>query len=77
MGGDGLTFRIFTNDRGKKAGVPMYSALCPLSALNAQAAEHIAARDYRTFGPPKFAPVKAIEWPATSQESKDWLAKHV
>lgn len=72
-----MTFRIFTNDRGKQRGVAMYSALCPVDALNAHAAERIAARDYRHYGPPKFAPIKAIEWPATSQESKDWLIKHV
>jgi hypothetical protein len=72
-----MTFRIFTNDRGKVRGVPMYSALCAISALTAHAAEQIARRDHPSFGPPRFAPIKAIEWPATSRESKDWLAKHI
>ena len=72
-----MTFRIFTNDRGKVRGVPMYSALCPLKAESLVDATRLAKRRYQCFGPScGFAPVKAIEWPATSQASKDWLAKH-
>jgi hypothetical protein len=67
------TYRIFTNDRNPKNGVPMYSALCREDAITP---EEAAARHPR-WGPPEFGPVKAIEWPVTTQESKDWLEKHV
>jgi len=66
-----MTFRIFSNDRGKVRGVPMFSALCPVVAPTAADAERIARREYPGTR------LKAIEWPMTSQESKDWCAKHV
>lgn len=72
-----MTFRIFTNDRGKVRGVPMYSALTTITAMDAAGAELKAKRRYRSFGPPQSAAIKVIEWPPSSQESKSWLAKHV
>jgi hypothetical protein len=76
MGGGRMTFRIFTNDRGKERGVPMYSALTTLKAADLDSAELKAERRFASFGPPEYAPIKVIEWPPTSEASKDWLAKH-
>ena len=73
-----MTFRIFTNDRGRKNGVFLYSAYAPVEAVSAAEAQKKA--EARCAGLPydgPHGPVKAIEWPATSQTSKDWLAKHV
>ncbi len=67
------TYRIFTNDRGRVKGVAMYSALCDMNAYTAKEAE---GKVNPAFGASPFAPIRAIEWPATSPESKDWLAKH-
>lgn len=78
MGGAGMTFRIFTNDRGKQDGVFMYSAWRDIEAhglAHAQSWAEEYGRDLAYRG--EHGPVKAIEWPATSQLSKDWLAKHV
>lgn len=72
-----MTYRVFSNDRGKIRGVPMYSCLTILTAGSKASAELKAQRRYRAFGPPDFAPIKAIEWPPASQASKDWLARHV
>jgi hypothetical protein len=66
-------YRIFTNDRGMKRGIPMYSALMPVQAANAEAA---IAQVSPSFGPPVYASIVAIEWPAKTQASKDWLASH-
>lgn len=66
-------FRIFTNDRGSQNGVAMYSALRDVNAPNAKHAEEM--RPWPTN--PGGAGAKAIEWPPKTQESKDWLAKHV
>jgi hypothetical protein len=72
----GMTFRVFTNDRGNVRGVPMYSALTEITAGSQAAAALKAERRFVCFGPPGYARVKAIEWPTSSQASKDWLAKH-
>jgi len=72
-----MTFRIFTNDRGKVGGVPMYSALTEVTAGSLAGAELKAGRRFAMFGPPEYAPIKSIEWPPTSRASNDWLAKHV
>ena len=77
MGGGIMTYRIFTNDRGKRKGMPMYSALTDLKAADLGSAELKAERRFVTFGPPHYAPIKAIELPPSSQASKEWLAKHV
>ena len=53
-------------------GVPMYSAFCPMESTDAKSAEWKAAKKYRIA-----LPLKAIEWPPTSQASKNWLAKYV
>jgi hypothetical protein len=68
------TYRVFTNDRGRARGVPMYSALRDVKAASRRIA---VSKINAAFGPPDFAPIVAIEWPATQQESKDWLKKHV
>jgi hypothetical protein len=67
-----MMFKIFSNDRGKVGGVPMYSALCSAFADDRASAQREASTRFRDFGP-----VKAIEWPMTSQASKDWCVKHV
>jgi hypothetical protein len=77
MGGGLMMFRVFTNDRGKERGVPMYSCYTAFSALDIKTAEALAATQFEGLGSPEFAPVKVIEWPPISQTSKDWLAKHV
>jgi hypothetical protein len=55
----------------------MYSALTSIEASTQASAVVKASRRYASFGPPEYAAMQAIEWPATSQASKDWLAKHV
>jgi hypothetical protein len=72
-----MTFRIFTNDRDEEAGVPMYSCLMEMKGSSLEGVQSKARLLYRHFGPPKFAPIVAVEWPATTQASKDWLKKHV
>jgi hypothetical protein len=67
-------FRIFTNDRGKVRGVPMYSALKGIRAASAEAAARSVDPD---FGVPHFAPIVAVQWPVKTKEAKDWMAKHV
>jgi hypothetical protein len=72
-----MTFRVFTNDRGKRKGVPMYSAYTGFTAPDLETAQRTADAQFKMLGPPHYAPVKVIEWPAKSQASKDWLANHV
>jgi hypothetical protein len=69
-----MTFRIFTNDRGKQKGVPMYSCLTATESDSAMAAEAAYSSPHLSG---VYAPVKAIEWPPVLKASKDWLAKHV
>ncbi len=56
----------------------MYSAFKPLEADSLEDAQGRAewmchGLAYRGA----HGPVKAVEWPPTTQASKDWLAKHV
>ena len=69
-------FRIFTNDRGKKRGVPMYSALMEVTAKDAKAALKSCPPQFDT---PHYAPAVAIIWPekAQSANEKQWLKKHI
>jgi hypothetical protein len=69
-----MTFRIFTNDRGELHGTAMFSAFRDIDAISALQAELRANRRFAYAG--RHTDVKAIEWPPTSQASKDWLAKH-
>ena len=73
-----MTFRIFTNDRGRKNGIFLYSAFSSIAADRIETAERRAEKLCAGLpydGP--HGPVKVIEWPATSDASKKWLAKHV
>ncbi len=82
-----MTFRIFTNDRGKQKGVFMYSAFRDIEASSAAEAVRLAENRYGPFAYKGGAhgPVKAVQWPApvgrpwrsVSDEDKQWLAKHV
>jgi hypothetical protein len=73
-----VTFRIFTNDRGKQKGVYMYSAFKPMEADSAKAAEEAAERRWGPFAyRGAHGPVKAIQWPPVAEVDKQWLAKHV
>ena len=73
-----MTFRIFTNNRGKHRGVFMYSGFCDVKAPTPLAALLTAqSRTKRLSYLGEHGAPKAIEWPATTQESKEWLAKHV
>ena len=71
-----MCYRLFTNDRRRQNGVPMYSCLMQVNASNPEAAlKHVPPQ----FNTPRFAPAKAIRWPesAQSDDEKAWLRKHV
>lgn len=71
------TFRVFTNDRGKKKGVFLYSAFGPMRASTAAEAEALFEKKHGQLpyrGP--HGPVKAIEWPPQSEADKAWLIEH-
>lgn len=67
-------YRIFTNDRGKVRGVPLYSCLKECTVPDEAAA---VATVHPSFGPPEYAPIKAIQWPANNVEDRQWLGRHV
>lgn len=71
-----VTYRIFTNDRGTKRGIPMYSALKEVRAASPESARQ---RCPPQFDAPNYAPAVAIRWPKSSQsdDEKAWLKKHV
>lgn len=68
------TYRVFTNDRGKRRGVALYSCLKECKAKDAEAA---ARSVHPGYGMPEFAPIVALEWPATDLAAARWLKKHV
>ena len=67
------TFRIYTNDRGKRDGVPMYSCFAFREAKSAEKALKTVPEH---FTEPYVAAAKAIEWPPSAADSS-WLEKHV
>lgn len=69
-----MTYRIFTNDRGTRLGVPLYSCL---KEVNASSPEAARKKCPRRFDAPHFAPAVALRWPAQSDEELAWLRKHV
>lgn len=71
-----MKYRIFTNDRGKQRGVPMYSCLKEVRASSPETARNKCPPQ---FDAPSFAPAVAIRWPASEQsdDEKEWLQKHV
>jgi hypothetical protein len=69
-----MKFRIFSNDRRSINGVHMYSALM---AVDADTAELALMQAPAKLGSHPYAPMVAIEWPATAKASKTWLDKHV
>ena len=66
-------YRIFSNDRGTKNGVPLYSCLKEMRAKDAEAALRTI---HPAFGEPPCAPLKAIGLPPTP-EQREWLKRHV
>lgn len=66
-------YRIFTNDRGKKKGVPLYSAYCKAAADTPEAALKTV---HSQLGKLPLAPVKAIQWPPNKADQA-WLKEHV
>ena len=70
-------YRIFTNDRGKKRGIPMYSAWKDVMAESPESARLKCPPQFDAPG--GYAPAVAIHWPksAQSDEEKAWLKKHV
>ena len=70
------TYRIFTNDRGMKDGVLMYSCLKEVRASSPVAARRKCPPQ---FDAPNYAPAVAIRWPESAQSfgEKNWLKKHV
>lgn len=69
-----MTYRIFTNDRGRENGVPMYSALKDVQATSPEAARKKCPPQ---FDAPNYARAVAIHWPNYSDDEKRWLKKHV
>lgn len=71
-----MKFRIFTNDRGKQNGVPMYSCLKEVTASSPETARKQCPAK---FDAPHYAPAMAVHWPASAQsdDEKEWLKKHV
>lgn len=69
-------YRIFTNDRGTKRGIPLYSCL---KQVKADSPEEARLQCPQRFDAPFFAPAVAIHWPASAQsdDEKAWLNKHV
>jgi hypothetical protein len=69
-------YRIFTNDRGRKNGVSMYSGFKDVEAPNSDVAKMLCPP---LFDAPSCAPAKAIRWPERyqSDEEKEWLKVHV
>jgi hypothetical protein len=73
-----MTFRIFTNDRGKQAGVFMYSAFRDIDAATAKEAEELTEREFGPFAyRGEHGPIKAIEWPPAAKTDTAWLDMHV
>lgn len=70
------TYRIFTNDRGKRNGVPMYSCL---NEVKAASPEEARKKCPAMFDTPHYAPAMAIHWPESTQSEaeKSWLERHV
>ncbi len=70
------TYRIFTNDRGTRGDVSMYSALKDVRATSPEAARLLCPPQFDT---PNCAPAKAIRWPKSAQScsEKEWLERHV
>lgn len=68
-----LTYRIFTNDRARKNGRPMYSALKDVKATTP---EQALKQCPPQFTAPNVSPAVAIQWPA-GESDKDWLDKFV
>jgi len=69
-------YRIFTNDRGRKRGVPMYSGFKDVNAPSPEAARKKCPPQ---FDEPNYAPAVAIRFPESAQsaDEKEWLKKHV
>lgn len=65
-----VTFRIYTNDRGRLHGTPLYSCYCEVDAIDAAAAVRMVDPKY---GHPEFAPIVALSWPVDVR-GKRWLA---
>jgi hypothetical protein len=70
------TYRIFTNDRGTRGGIPLYSCLKEVKAASPEIARRTCPLQ---FDFPNYAPAVAIHWPASTQsdDEKEWLKKHV
>ena len=65
---------MFSNDRRRVRGVPLYSSLVEVST---ETPEDAVARVSTDFGAPKFAPLVAVEWPPRTRASRAWFTKHV
>lgn len=66
------TYRIFTNDRGIKNGVALYSALKDVEATSATAAVKKCPAE---FHQPPLHQAVALEWPEARDSA--WIRKHV
>ena len=69
-------YRIFTNDRGTRGGIPLYSCL---KEVNAASCEDALKQCPPQFSEPPYAFAVAIPWPESAQADHDkaWLKKHV
>jgi hypothetical protein len=76
IGGPPMQYRIFTNDRRARNGVPMYSCLKEVNASSPEAARKQCPPQ---FDAPNYAPAMAVHWPESAQSDHEraWLKKHV
>jgi hypothetical protein len=74
-------YRVFSNDRRSiRVGaerVPLYSCLTEVHAISPADAEREVLKLHPNFGPPEYAPMKAIAWPPNDEASHAWLRRHV
>lgn len=71
-----MKFRIFTNDRGARRGVPTYSCYRELSAATMAGVEAALRKVPPAFDHPACAAAVAICWPP-NEVDQQWLDKHV
>ena len=63
-------YRIFTNDRGAKNGIPMYSCL---KVVNASSPEAAKKKCPPQFDLPHFAAAVAIRWPESVSQKGEYV----
>lgn len=67
-------FKVFTNDRGKENGVPMFSCFVE---IHANSPADALKRVHWIPKNPGASDAVAIAWPAESDSDKAWIRRHV